>query len=90
MVFVGRSYSYEIWYQAVRRCWRFGQKRKVMVHLVVAEGEGEIGRVIDRKSDDHASMKQAMRVAMRNAVADVTKVKFPYVATHEGILPSWL
>ena len=31
MAFVGRSYSYETWYQAVRRCWRFGQKRDLVV-----------------------------------------------------------
>ena len=27
MAFVGRSYSYETWYQAIRRCWRYGQKQ---------------------------------------------------------------
>ena len=48
MAFVGRSYSYETWYQAVRRCWRFGQKREVIVDLIVAEGEDTIGRAIDR------------------------------------------
>jgi hypothetical protein len=62
--FVGRSFSYESWYQAVRRFWRFGQKREVQVHLVVAAGEESIGRVIDRKAEDHASMKAAMRAAM--------------------------
>src|SRR6185437_2061327 len=31
MAFVGRSYSYEDWYQAVRRCWRFGQKRNLKI-----------------------------------------------------------
>src|ERR1700710_2850001 len=49
MAFVGRSYSYEAWYQAVRRAWRFGQKRTLKVHLAVAEGESEIGRTIDSK-----------------------------------------
>jgi hypothetical protein len=40
MIFAGRSFSYEAWYQAVRRCWRFGQTRPVTCHLIVAEGEG--------------------------------------------------
>jgi superfamily II DNA or RNA helicase len=53
MAFVGRSYSYETWYQAVRRCWRFGQKQKVKVHLIVADGEDAIGRVVDRMARDH-------------------------------------
>jgi hypothetical protein len=61
MAFVGQSFSYETWYQAVRRCWRFGQKQRVVVHLIVAEGEAEIGRVIDRKADDHSDMKRDAR-----------------------------
>ena len=90
MAFVGRSYSYETWYQAVRRCWRFGQKRKVAVHLIVAEGEAEIGRVIDRKAGDHASMKLAMRDAMMRATGKLAVVKTPYNPTHKTRLVPWL
>lgn len=90
MAFVGRSYSYETWYQAVRRCWRFGQKRKLSVHLIVAEGESEIGRVIDRKAGDHAGMKSAMRKAMREALSEVAAVRAAYEPTYEGRLPEWL
>lgn len=90
MAFVGRSYSYETWYQAVRRCWRFGQTRKVKVHLIVAEGEDTIGRVIDRKEGDHAKMKAAMRAAMRRATAQVSEVKSPYRPTHKTRLAPWI
>lgn len=90
MAFVGRSFSYEAWYQAVRRCWRFGQKRPVHVHLVVAEGEDQIGRVIDRKADDHARMKQAMREASRRNMGRESIVRVPYNPTHKGRVPSWL
>ena len=90
MAFIGRSYSYETWYQAIRRCWRFGQKRPVHVHLVVAEGEGEIGRVIDRKSADHQKMRSAMTKAMKRASIDREKTKIPYIATHKGSAPAWL
>ena len=89
MVFVGRSFSYETWYQAVRRCWRFGQKREVHVHLVVAEGEGEIGRVIDRKGQDHVTMKRAMRAAMTQASAETERMT-AYNPTHETRLPLWI
>lgn len=89
MAFVGRSYSYETWYQAIRRCWRFGQKRTVEVHIVVAEGESEIGRVIDRKAADHAVMQVAMREAMRRS-AGITDRRAPYNPTHLGSLPSWI
>jgi hypothetical protein len=89
-VFVGRSFSYESWYQAVRRFWRFGQKRQVDVHLVVAEGEASIGRVIDRKADDHDSMKLAMRAAMARNNGKTSAVRVPYEPKHKGSLPSWL
>jgi superfamily II DNA or RNA helicase len=90
MAFVGRSYSYETFYQAVRRCWRFGQKRELQVHIVVAEGEAEIGRVIDRKADDHALMKRAMREAMRRAASSKTVRKSPYDPKHETGVATWL
>lgn len=90
MAFLGRSYSYETWYQAVRRCWRFGQKRKVVVHLIVAEGETEIGRVIDRKAGDHARMKDAMRHAMLRATGRSAIVKEVYNPTQKAKVPEWL
>lgn len=90
MSFVGRSYSYETYYQAVRRCWRFGQKRTVIVDLIVAEGEDTIGRVIDRKAGDHDKMKIAMREAMARANTAKTATKVAYNPTHKGRLPSWL
>lgn len=88
--FTGRSFSYEAWYQAVRRFWRFGQKREVQVHLVVAEGEDSIARVIDRKADDHASMKVAMRAAMQRNSGKSSATKVAYLPTHKGSLPQWI
>ena len=89
-VFVGRSFSYESWYQAVRRFWRFGQQRTVNVHLIVAEGEDTIARVIERKADDHDTMKAAMRLAMRRGAGVASALKIPYTPTHQGSLPQWL
>lgn len=90
MAFVGRSFSYERWYQAVRRCWRFGQTEPVDVHLIVAEGEDQIGRVIDRKTEVHADMKAAMRAATKRNMGLASVVKAPYMPTHQGRLPTWL
>ena len=90
MAYVGRTFSYEAWYQSVRRCWRFGQTRPVNVHLIVAEGEDQIGRVIDRKSDDHASMKAAMAQAMRRNIGKGSTLRNAYNPTHKGRLPTWL
>ncbi len=90
MAFVGRSFSYEAWYQAVRRCWRFGQTRPVDVHIAVADGEDQIGRVIDRKSDDHTRMKTAMRAAMLRARGLGPRVVRDYQPTHMMRLPEWI
>lgn len=89
-VFVGRSFSYEAWYQAVRRFWRFGQQREVNAHVIVAAGEDSIGRVIDRKAGDHASMKAAMREAMKRDRQTSQGVKVRYQADKIGGLPAWL
>jgi hypothetical protein len=90
MIFVGRTFSYELWHQAVRRCWRFGQTQEVEVHLVVAPGEEAIGRVIDRKADDHADMKRQMVGAMLRSNGRESSIKHAYDPQHEGRLPSWL
>jgi superfamily II DNA or RNA helicase len=90
MGFAGRSFSYEAWYQAVRRSWRFGQTKPVTVHLAVAEGEDQIGRVIDRKAGDHARMKAAMAIAMKRNAGRGEAKKVAYNPSHQGELPSWL
>jgi hypothetical protein len=90
MAFIGRSFSYRRWYQAVRRAWRYGQKRKVQVHLIVAEGEDQIGRIIDRKAADHEVMKSAMAKAMTRARATVAVTHREYSPSVSFDLPSWL
>lgn len=89
-VFVGRSFSYEMWYQAVRRLWRFGQQRTVECHVVVAEGEDSIGRVLDRKAGDHDGMKREMRDAMVRAMGTSARTKVAYNPQHDGELPRWM
>jgi len=90
MAFIGRSFSYETWYQAVRRCWRFGQTKAVHVHLAIAEGEDQIGRVIERKSADHIRMKRMMSAAMRRALGREVLTKVSYNPTHYAEVPPWL
>lgn len=68
VAFVGLSFSYEQYYQAVRRCHRFGQTRNVHVHVVGSDTENAIWAIISRKADDHEGMKSAMKKAMAEAV----------------------
>lgn len=52
MSFVGLSDSYEAYYQAIRRCWRFGQTQPVDVHIVVSELEQQIVQNVRRKESE--------------------------------------
>ncbi len=49
MAFVGLSDSYETYYQCIRRCWRYGQRRPVDVHIVVSEAERMVVENVRRK-----------------------------------------
>jgi superfamily II DNA or RNA helicase len=60
MAFVGLSDSYEQFYQAVRRCWRFGQKKPVNVYVITAETEGAVVANIKRKEADAMKMAESM------------------------------
>jgi len=60
MVFVGLSHSYEQFYQAVRRCHRFGQKRPVTVHVITTDVEQEVLANIKRKQADADAMSAGM------------------------------
>lgn len=69
MIFVGLSDSFEAMYQAVRRCYRFGQKEKVNVHVITHQVEGAVVRNIERKEKAFESMSSNMTMNM----ADITK-----------------
>lgn len=49
VAFVGLSDSYEQLYQAIRRCWRFGQTQPVQCHIITSEAEGAVRHNIERK-----------------------------------------
>jgi hypothetical protein len=64
MVFLGMGDSYEAYYQAIRRCWRFGQTRGVDVHVVVSRLETAIVENVRRKEYEatrwHRELVQSM------------------------------
>lgn len=66
MAFVGLDDSFEKFYQSVRRCYRFGQKREVNVHLFTAENEGQILENLRRKEAQHHEMSANMIEHMRD------------------------
>ena len=64
MAFVGLSDSWEEYYQAVRREWRFGQKSPVNVHVIISKREGAVLKNIKRKEQDAEQMLQNMVIHM--------------------------
>lgn len=66
VVFIGLSDSYESYYQAVRRCWRFGQKKRVNVHIITSDVEGNIVENIKRKEHDSIEMRKKMVGYIKN------------------------
>jgi len=63
VAFVGLSYSFEDFYQALRRSYRFGQTREVNAFVVQAETEGAIIKSIQRKIKQHQTMQESMKKA---------------------------
>jgi len=64
MIFVGLSYSFEKTYQAMRRCWRFGQEHEVNAHLIYAETEGNIMVTLNHKQEEFKKLQAKMNEAM--------------------------
>jgi superfamily II DNA or RNA helicase len=89
VIFASLSFSYENFYQAIRRSWRFGQKRPVRVDVVIADTESTIWSAVKDKLSRHDEMKSAMRFA-RPTWGEKTTIKLPYLPTHKTTLPSWI
>jgi hypothetical protein len=64
MVFVGLNDSYEAYYQAIRRCHRYGQTRIVRAHIVLSELESQIAANVARKETEAAALTAELVAAM--------------------------
>ena len=94
VAFVGLSDSYEAFYQAVRRCWRFGQKKLVNCYVITCEEEGAVVKNIERKERDAARMAREMvkhmSVYNTEAVHGSAKVRDTYQVSDSMSLPKWI
>ena len=94
MAFVGVTDSFEAYYQAVRRCWRFGQKRDVHVHVFASSAEGAVVSNLKRKERDALAMAESLSSETRDAVlANVrgtTRHTNLYAAGQAVVVPSFL
>lgn len=94
MVFVGLSDSFESFYQAIRRCWRFGQDKPVNVHIVISDREGAVLDNIKRKQYQHEQMSKEMAKIMHDftlsQIKGVTLDKTCYMPQEKMNLPEFI
>lgn len=82
VAFVGLSHSYEAFYQAIRRCWRFGQQQPVNAHIIYDVAEGRVIDNIRRKEADSIQMAQSMVEIMKQQTMEQLKKIQRQVAPH--------
>lgn len=80
------SHSFEQYYQAVRRCWRFGQTRPVVVDIIHTEGESRVMENLQRKAEQATVMFDNLVTEMNNAVSLNVKKNF----NQSMGVPEWL
>lgn len=94
VIFVGASHSYEQTYQAIRRCWRFGQTRPVDVHVIRTDSDEAIVQNMRRKVADAERMSAEMIShvgdAVRAAVGGTAREWNPYNPSQPIRIPAWL
>lgn len=94
MAFLGLSDSYEQFYQAIRRCYRFGQMRPVDVHIIVSDRDGSTVRNIQRKQADANRMATGMIEAMaersREEIGSTERQSMDYRPERAMQIPEWI
>ena len=94
IIFASMNDSFERYYQAIRRCYRFGQKHAVEVHIITSEQEGAVKENIERKQRDAERMtaeivKYTRKILMKELYKDGISDK-SYVAVENMQIPNWL
>lgn len=94
MIFVGLSDSYEAMYQAIRRCYRFGQKYPVNVHIITSAAEGAVKGNIERKEAQAEAMKKNMvqhtKEILEQDIRGTARIVIPYNPQVDMLIPEWL
>lgn len=94
MIFVGLSDSYELLYQAIRRCWRFGQRRKVNVYIITSTTEGAVRDNIERKDAQCKTMIAEMISHTKEILANDIKATVHMTEDYRPMVlmetPDWL
>ena len=94
MIFVGLSDSFEAYYQAVRRCWRFGQTKPVDVYIIISDAEGCVKDNIERKQKDAQRMTSELvkftKDILSAEIHHTVRMSESYIACDKMEVPEWL
>ena len=94
IIFVGMNDSFESYYQAVRRCYRFGQKYPVDVHIITSESEGAVKANIERKHKNAEKMIQEMvkhtKDILKSEINQTVRIQETYIPVEKMKIPKWL
>ena len=94
VAFVGLSNSFEAYYQAIRRTWRFGQTRPVDCHIILSDADGSVRANLERKQAAADEMADEMLVGMgdiqRTTIRAMERQMDGYSPTKTMKLPQWL
>lgn len=94
MAFAGLSFSWEQFYQAIRRCYRFGQTKPVEAHVVTSSAELAVLQSIKRKQADADAMSVGMISHMRattlEALGETKSTTLTYDPKKRMTIPKWL
>jgi len=80
------SHSFEQWYQAIRRSWRFGQTKPVVVDMIASEGEQRVMANLERK----AEAADRMFSELVRYMTDELRIEKKNNCNQTEIIPSWL
>lgn len=95
MVFCGLNDSFEQLFQAIRRCWRFGQSQPVNIYMIASELEGAVVANLEEKERDFEAMADAMadhmlgfsRIGLRDTSPRIVTISHHRKSME---LPRWL
>lgn len=93
IIFTGLSDSYEQYYQALRRCWRFGQEKPVNAYIIISSKEGCVKENIERKQQDFLKMQSEMteltKEIAKKELKSTCRISTPYEPHIKMQLPKW-
>lgn len=94
IIFCGISDSYEMFYQAIRRCWRYGQEHPVNVHIIISEKELNILDNIKKKQAQMDELQSSMVALMKDVtmseIKHTTRITTDYKPQERMEMPRWI